>query len=125
SALWDTLMVPVLIVPTSRAVSTSPSMEERIGRAFSIWDQRSGFQIWRSVPALRRFCLPAHGIRGGLRGARMLRSMDRVAVFTGLKMGAKRGLASMEMEIELETGCPEAIGGGLASRLRRTASACT
>ncbi len=104
--------------PTSSAASTNPSMEERIGRGFSIWGRRSAFQIWRCVPLPRSFCLPAHGIRIVRRGARMLRSMDPGAAFTVLRMPARPGL------VLRETGCPKAIGDAWASTLRRTASAC-
>src|SRR6266852_1565274 len=113
------------MVRAKTGASTNPSMEERIGRGFSAWDRKSAFQIWQCAFPRRNFCLPAPGIRGVLRGARTPLSMDPALAFTVLRMPAKPGPGSLEVESgEMETSYPKAIGDGLASRLHRTASAC-
>src|SRR6266852_1626682 len=109
------------MVRAKTGASTNPSMEERIGRGFSAWDRKSAFQIWQCALPRRNFCLPAPGIRGVLRGARTPLSMDPALAFTVLRMPAKPGPGSLEVE----TGYPKAIGDGLASRLHRTASVYT
>src|ERR1700674_1586230 len=107
------------MVRAKTAASTNPSMEGRIGRGFSAWDRKSAFQIWRCALPRRSFCLPEHGIRGVLRGARMPLSMDLVVASTVLRRPVKPGPGLTE------TGYPEAIGDALASRLHRTASVYT
>ncbi len=119
SPRWGTLTVPAPMVPPNSAASINPSMEERIGRALSISDRKSAFQISQSVPALRSSCLPARGKRAVLPGVRTLPSMDPAVAFTVLKMPATPGPASAE------TACPVAIGDGLASMSRPTASGFT
>src|SRR6266478_611987 len=121
-ALWGTCMVRA-----KTGASTNPSMEDRIGRGFSAWGRKSAFQIWQCALPRRSFCLQEYGIRGVPRGALMPLSMDLVAVFTVLRMPAKPGHGSLEMEIgemetgKMETGYPKAIGDALASRLHRRA----
>src|ERR1700687_5470480 len=109
-ALWGTCMARA-----KTGASTNPSMEERTGRGFSAWDRKSAFQIWQCALPRRSSCLPEHGARGVLRGARMPLSMDLVVVFTVLRMPAKPGPGLLEMETgEMATGYPKAIGDGLA-----------
>src|ERR1019366_230214 len=79
----------------------------------------SVFQIWQSVPPPSSSYLPAHGMCGVLHGVRMLLSMDRAAAFTVLGMPAKHG------PVSTATGSLKATGDASASKLRRTASACT
>ena len=61
----------------------------------------------------------------------MALSMDQVVASTVLRMPAKPGPGSLEMETgemetgETETGYPKAIGDALASRSHRTANAYT
>src|ERR1035437_8205493 len=97
----------MLMVQTHNVVSTSPSMEERIGARFSMRPPRLAFPIWQSVPATHKFCLPAHGIPIVLPGAPMLPSMDPAVGSTALKMPAKRGPASTAADY------PKAIGHAL------------
>src|ERR1700731_1298346 len=102
--LWAMLMEP-----TNSVAFTNPSMEGRVGAKFWMWGQKLAFRIWRSVPATLNSCLPAHGVRIALRGARTPPSMALVAVSTDLKMQARLGLDSAA------TDCPKAIGDALGS----------
>src|ERR1700722_7844825 len=81
-------------------------------------DLKSAFQMWRSVPATRSYCLPEHGIRIARPGALMLPSMDPAVVFTVQKMRARLGLASTK-------GCLKVIGDASESTLRQTVNAFT
>src|SRR5271167_4299009 len=107
-----------LLVKMNSAASIGPSMAEGIGRGFSIWGQKSAFQIWRCPPLRLRFYLPAHGMCGARRGALMLRSRDRAAGFTVLRMAARLGLVWPGM------GYLQAIWGEWAWTLRRMACGC-